>query len=145
MGYEAEIWLVTWIFGLKIWSPYFNTAFALIMHSIICLWNWLKWYFTLIILDFSIYHQMAYYQTCLNIEGIPHVSWFVTDKWRLLLRNNWMDSKSIIELITFLELMTYLWSQPDYSKIQRGSGLYYSGSQITYLTIVLQTSKHFHG
>ena len=39
--------------------------------------------------------------------------------------------------------MTQLRSLPDYSTIQRGNGLFDSGPQIKYLTIVLQTSKYF--
>ena len=41
--------------------------------------------------------------------------------------------------------MIQLRSLPDYSTIQRGNGLFDSGPQIKYLTIVLQTSKHFYG
>ena len=41
--------------------------------------------------------------------------------------------------------MTQLWSQPDYSRIQRGSGLYDSGPQVIYLTIVLLIKRHFLG
>ena len=46
---------------------------------------------------------------------------------------------------TFPELMTQLWSQPDYSTIQRGSGLYDSGPQVIYLTIVLLINRQFLG
>ena len=41
---------------------------------------------------------------------------------------------------TFPQLMTQLWNQPDYFRIQRGSGLYDSGPQMIYLTIVLLTN-----
>ena len=41
--------------------------------------------------------------------------------------------------------MTQLWSQPDYSRIQRGSGLYDSGPQVIYLTIVLLINRQFIG
>ena len=42
--------------------------------------------------------------------------------------------------------MAQLWSQPtDYSRIQRGSGLFDSGPQVIYLTIVLLINRHFIG
>ena len=53
-------------------------------------------------------------------------------------KNVWIEN-------TFPELMTQLWSQPDYSRIQRGSGLYDSGPQVINLTIVLLINRQFLG
>ena len=60
---------------------------------------------------------------------------------------NWSTAMKIAQRNwnTYPELMTQLWSQPDYSRIQRGSGLYDSDPQVIHLTIVLLIKRHFLG